>query len=214
MDDMRLKWEKPMTSLQAGHYHLTKGFVAAELYEAEYRRIKQLEADLVSVTAERDKEIDARIYAEKLLANEPCTIESHKTLEAELDEWKVRMKALTGHDSPDMAGNRIIELRTEAEEFIRESVIRFAKIEFLNRQITSLTGKKEWAEKAYSESVIDRQRILDDNTELRARHAALVEKAKVIVEQFDTIYHNNDFSKFERVAMKELKEALAAEVKP
>lgn len=37
-------------------------------------------------------------------------------LEAELKEWQDRMKALTGSDTPDMAGNAIIRLRRGLKE--------------------------------------------------------------------------------------------------
>jgi hypothetical protein len=43
-------------------------------------------------------------------------------LEAELAIWKMRMKALVGEDSPDMAGNRIIELKAELDD--KKSVLR------------------------------------------------------------------------------------------
>lgn len=34
--DITLSWHEPMTSKQAGHYHLTAGFVAVELYRASF----------------------------------------------------------------------------------------------------------------------------------------------------------------------------------
>ena len=47
--------------------------------EADHLRARNAELE-----AEAKREIEARIYAEKLLMNEPCTVDSHKQLEAEV----------------------------------------------------------------------------------------------------------------------------------
>jgi predicted nuclease with TOPRIM domain len=44
-------------------------------------------------------------------------------LKYEVKEWKARMKALTGEESPDLAGNRIITLRARHAALV-EAVIR------------------------------------------------------------------------------------------
>ena len=46
MEDVLLRWEPPMTSKQAQRYHMTKGFVAIELYEATLRELEQARKDL------------------------------------------------------------------------------------------------------------------------------------------------------------------------
>jgi hypothetical protein len=69
-----------------------------------------------------------------------------RELEAELAIWKMRMKALVGEDSPDMAGNRIIELKAERDR--------------LKAEVLAEQGFKE---QAYAVT-----------EQLRARHAALV----------------------------------------
>ena len=64
-------------NLNGNFYDLSTGrFVLYSDYEA-------LEAELKRVRELYAKEVDARIYAERLLANEPCTVESHKALEAD-----------------------------------------------------------------------------------------------------------------------------------
>jgi len=35
-----LKWDRPMTSEAAGIYHMTRGFVSVELYDAVERELK------------------------------------------------------------------------------------------------------------------------------------------------------------------------------
>lgn len=53
INDIMLKWDKPMTSNQAAGYHLTRGFIAVELYRSLLikdatltKHIEELEADL------------------------------------------------------------------------------------------------------------------------------------------------------------------------
>ena len=45
-DSVTLEWYHPMDSRTAAKYHLTSGFVAAELYATAQARVKELERDL------------------------------------------------------------------------------------------------------------------------------------------------------------------------
>ena len=51
LDDPTLVWDVPMTSAQARHYWMTKGFVAAELYEVAKRQAKAAPALLAACKA-------------------------------------------------------------------------------------------------------------------------------------------------------------------
>ncbi len=57
MEDNRLYWEGSKTLYEACKYLSTKGFIAAELFESEYRKKEQLETDLARVTAERREQM-------------------------------------------------------------------------------------------------------------------------------------------------------------
>jgi hypothetical protein len=50
------------------------------VYNQSMSVIEELKSHVRKLEAERDSEIQARIYAEKLLMNEPCTVKEHTGL--------------------------------------------------------------------------------------------------------------------------------------
>lgn len=56
-----------------------------------------LRATLVASQAEIEHEKQARIYAEKLLMQEPCTISEHEKLQEECEELRKALKKYSAH---------------------------------------------------------------------------------------------------------------------
>ena len=80
-------------------------------------RVHELEAELVRVRVLYAEEVEARIYAEKLLMNEPCTVKAHKALESENDKISELFNA-AGVDN-NILHERIKVLEDAADKAIR-----------------------------------------------------------------------------------------------
>ena len=74
---MKLDADDIYVAFHEGRLNSSDEYYPAADYEA-------LEAELARVRVLYAKEVNARIYAEKLLMNEPCTVQGHAELEAKL----------------------------------------------------------------------------------------------------------------------------------
>ena len=126
--DAFLEWDTPMDSVQAAKFHMTKGFVAAELYEAAWNR--------------RSGEPDVKAVLESLRDKSVFSDEDKVQKLVETLRWYDE-EILILKQARDDAESEHTRLRSEVEK-VRDEAYgsnRLWIIKALNRILTETEGK-------------------------------------------------------------------------